>query len=328
MASNRIEPNEVTEKLVIRYLVSSKQWITAWRQVMVRYSSIARVPMPVLLELLAPGTRNFPRPTRIRTKPLSRCQPPYSFRQQAPALLAENKSSIPPDTLVLILHRFPTLSLQELANLPPRVVSYVVRGLLRNGHEASAIRLTANHLKSLPSPLTPMQVEFARDLIHLHLSTGEVKLANYKKRRRLVEALFSLQPSLHPNSQTVFLLMRYVAKSQRCGIEAYLFFKHYCGRWGPIIDSMDNRRRIVQYALKQRKYGIVKEIYRLPPLPMEQPQTTVYRPFRVRSWRSIYPRKGKGKRYWKRVFIRYLGRRRLWRRRIPSIQWPKQLTKV
>lgn len=320
MAANGIEPNEVTEKLVVRYLVSSAQWMTAWRQVMVRYSSVANIPMRVLLELLAPGTRNFRRPKRIHAKPLSHGRPSYSYGDQEPT---DEKPSMPIDTLVLILRRFPTLSLEELAKLPPRVVSYVVRGLLRNGHEESAILLTKNHLMSLPSTLTPMQVEFSRDLIHLHLTTGEVKLANYKKRRRLVEALFALHPSLQPNARTVFLLMRYMARSQRCGIEAYLFFKHYRGRWGPTTDSMDNRRRIIQYALKQRKYGIAKEISQLPHLPMDPPQTKVYKAFRVRPWRYIYPRKGKVKRYWKRVVIRYMGRQNEWKRRISSIRWPK-----
>ncbi|KAF8529446.1 hypothetical protein JB92DRAFT_2553434, partial [Gautieria morchelliformis] len=260
MASNRIEPDKVTEKLVVRYLVSNGQWNTAWQQVMARYSSVANTPLPALLELLAPGTRNFPRLPSTHPNQSSPHRPQHSDGQHADARLLRIK--IPADTLVLILHRFPTLSVDELARLPSRVVSYAVRGLIRNGHDAPAILLTQNHLKTLPFILSPAQAEFSQGLVHLHLTTGAIKLANYKKRRRLVEALLSMHPSLRPNATTVFLLMRYMARSHRCGIEAYLFFKHYRAQWGPTVDSMENRRRIIQYALKQRKLGIVKEIYR------------------------------------------------------------------
>jgi hypothetical protein len=324
MAANHVEPDEVTEKLVVRYLVSNGHWKTAWQQVVRRYSSVDRIPLPVLLELLAPGTRDFPRSSQIREK----SHRPDPCGDQLALASWRSPVKIPIDTLMLILHRFPTLSLDELAKLPPRVVSYVVRGLIRNGHEEPAILITKRHLMSLPSHLRRSQVEFARNLVHLHLTTGEIKLANFKRRRRLAEALLSIHPSLQPNAMTGFLLMRYLGRSQRCGIEAYLFFKDYLGRWGSSVDSMDNRRRIIQYALKQRKLGIAKEIYGLPPLPMEQPQARVYMPYRVRSWRSIYPRRGKGKRYWKRVLYRYLGRRRAWKRKLTSIRVPQQSSKV
>lgn len=315
MAANHVEPDEVTEKLVMRYLVSKGHWKTAWQQVMARYSSVNNIPLPVLLELLAPGTRPSHMRKSIRKSP---------HGHEADSLDWRSTVKIPLDTLVLILQRFPTLSLDELARLPPRVVSYVVRGLIRNGHEESAILITKRHLMSLPSNLSLSQVEFARNLVHLHLTTGAIKLANFKRRRRLVEALFSIHPSLQPNAMTVFLLLRYLGRSQRCGIEAYLFFNDYRKRWGSMVDSLDSRRRIIQYALKQRKLGIAKEIFGLPPLPAEQPPSRAYIPFRMRPWRSIYPRRGRRERYWKRVLYRYLGRRRARKRKLSSIPRGKQ----
>lgn len=325
MAANDVQPDEVTEKLVMRHLVSSGHWKTAWLQVMTRYPSVGRIPLPVVLELLAPGTRPFPRLVRTRTNPSLHYQL-YSYGQQTVEDMPSN-SQVPFDAFLLILQRFPTLALDELAKLSFRVVSYVVRGLIRNGHEGSAVILTKNYLMSLPPDLSPERAGFARDLVHLHLTAGAIKLAVFEKRRRLVEALLSIHPSLRPNAITVFLLMRYLQRSRRCGIEAYLFFRHYREQWGSTIDSVDNRRRIIEYALKQRKHGIAKEIYQLPPLPMDQPEPIAYEPFRIRPWRTIYPRTGKRNWYWRKVFMKYLERKRAWQRNYPSIRWPKHFSK-
>ncbi|KAF8587328.1 hypothetical protein K439DRAFT_840284 [Ramaria rubella] len=331
MAMRQIEPNETTEKLMIRYLVSSGHWERAWQQVMIRHSLIANIPLSVLLELLAPNTRHYSRPKRIpvhrvlhpRIRPPSQ-QPPQ--RSPDPSVNDDrlSKLKLPLDTLLLVLNRFSTLPLHGISRLPPRVISYIVRGLIHTHQQQSALILTANHIKSLPPVLKREQVDFARDLIHLQLTWGGLKLSNYRKRRRLVEDLFNLHPSLHPNAKTVFLLMRYMEKSKRCGIEAYLFFKNYRARWGAIVDDLDVRRRIVQYALKQRKHGITKEISKLPPLeeptPIRPSHGMVNTLLPIRAWRAMYPREGKKKRYWKRVFFRLLGRRRVWyRKKITSI---------
>ena len=337
MALNRMDPNATTEKLIVRHMVTNGHWKQAWQQVMRRYTSMADIPLAVLSELLAPGTRNFPRRRLLPTRRLGNSsvdsRPSFPSRcLDEPLERVEDGTlafKIPLDTLILILHRFPRLSLNEVARLPPRIVSYAVRGLIRNGHQEPALLLTENHLKSLPSNIPSKRIYFARELVHLHLSSGELKLANYKKRRRLVEYLFSLHPSLHPNARTVFLLMRYMKRSKRCGIEAYLFFKDYRARWGPVIDSLEVRRRIVEYAIKQRKFGIAKEISLQRPLddpllshqslgPRAQPLATLD----MRAWRSLYPRKGKGARFWKRVVIRLLGRRRAWKRRLSRLSRP------
>ncbi|KAF8527877.1 hypothetical protein BU17DRAFT_38909, partial [Hysterangium stoloniferum] len=313
MAAMRIAPNVETEQLVVRYTVSSGFWKQAWQQVMRRYGSVQAIPMPVLLELLAPSPRDHLRP-RLLSRAHRIYVRPSSRPVEKPPVNDQNPSNGPLDPMLLIMQRFPRLALSDLAQLPTRVVSYMVRGLIRSGHEDEALVITKKHIMTLPRHPTSKQIDFARRLINLHLSTGQIKLVNYKKKRKLVEGLFALHPALGPNAQTTSLLMRFMARSMRCGTLAYFFYKIYRSRWGDATDSLSVRRRVIQYALKQNKLDIAHEIAtmeppKVPDPPIEPPDSRNLL-LDVHTWRARYPRHGRERRYWRRVIYRLLQRRR------------------
>lgn len=325
MIRHNLYPNEETEKLIVRYNVSAGFWINVWRQVLERYSQPAFIPIPILLELLASNIREYALPRKSTpNKRFRRLQRRGLKLSPELHLVRPPRRLVPLEPLRLLLLRFPDLTVDQLVKISPLLVSYVVRGLLRFNLEDSAVLLTKKHLEGQPPTLTPKRIRFLQDLINLHLSVGEVKLANHKRRRRLVEGLFLMHPQVKPNAKTACLLMRYMARSRRGGIEAYLFYKNFKARWGPTVDSLDVRGRIIKYALKQRKLGIANEIAKLPPIT-ETPEDDVRAENRhgklipLRSFRSIYPGEGRSRQKWFRNLVALLiqrrKRRRLWNRK-------------
>lgn len=300
LSMNHIEPNEETEKLVVRYLTSRGFWDKAWQQVINRYSTIQAIPTPIILELLAP---NFPNLPRLRPSPAEKFE-----KHNAPYPVCH----IPQKFSKLILHRFVNLPPDALGQISLRVLNYVVRSLLKEGHGLAAIHLTESYIKTLPKRISTKRIERVQALVNTHLSTGEIKLSTFKRRKRLIEKLYGMHPQLAPNSKTLFLLMRYMAHSKRCGITAYLLYKSYLQKWGQTMDTLEVRGRIIKYAIKQRKLGIAREMSSLfdtstpqsSPSPSED--SIVTKSSKLPSWRTIYPKKGQKYNDFKRMFYKRL----------------------
>ncbi|KIJ45521.1 hypothetical protein M422DRAFT_29655 [Sphaerobolus stellatus SS14] len=314
MGSRCILPDAETERMVIRYLVSGGFWRDAWNQVMKRYSTVANIPTNLLLELLGSSIREYALPKQNRLK-----RPPRSLGRKL-IMRRPPRRLVPTDALRPIFDRFATLPMNEVVKLPLRVVTYVVRDLIRTSREETALILTQNTIKGQAEELSPTRVRFLQDLINTHLSDGEINVATFEKKKKLARELFALHYQLRPNARTGFLISRYLAKSKNRGMLSYIFYKQYVAQWGPMVDSMDIRRRIVKYAVLQRKHGIAQEISELPPigelgLPHGRSSEDL---IPLRPWRSMYPQKGRKTRYWRRLFYRMLARRRhsYWRRGI------------
>lgn len=286
LSMSHIEPNETTEKLIIRLLISRGFWDRAWQQALDRYSKIQAIPLSIFVELLVPDSHYARRAFLAGV-------------QKSEAGLGHNApypiNHIPRDVYKLVLCRFADFSSDILSKVSPRVVYYVVRSFLRTGQDSAAIRLTEEYIKTLPKKISTIRIQQIQALVNLHLSTGEIKYATFERRRRLVESLYSLHPQLYPNSDTLFLLMRYLARSKRCGVASYLLYKTYLEKWGPIMDDLQVRGRIIKYAMKQRKLGIAREMSSVPASPSMLPSPLVDTTDSVewQSWRTLYPRKGR-----------------------------------
>ncbi|GJJ13201.1 hypothetical protein Clacol_007452 [Clathrus columnatus] len=294
----QIEPNEDTEKLVIRLLVSRGLWIKAWEQVIQRYSTVQAIPMPIFLELLAPGSR-------IHQKPSPHDRVDEHENNLSPSV----RSPVTQEAYKLILHRFKEFPPDSLDKVSLRVLSYVIRSFLKSGHELEAIALTENYIKILPKTISPKKVAHLQALINTHLSTGEIKLTTFKKRRRLVERLFSLHSQLSPNSDTLFLLMRYMVRSKQCGTTAYMLYKAYLGKWGSNMDTLEVRGRIIKYAIKEGKHAIARKMSLVSNTLLSKPKekdSIATESLELRPWRTAYPKDGRSRSDFKAVVYKRL----------------------
>lgn len=321
LSMNHIEPNEATEKLIIRLLVSRGLWDRAWQQALHRYSTIQAIPLSIFLELLVPDSRH----TR-HTSPKGVERSEAGQEHNAPYPM----NHIPRDIHKLVLYRFADFSPDVLSKVSLRVLYYIVRSFLRAGQDSAATRLTEGYIRTLPNKISTRRVQQVQALINMHLSTGEVKYAIFKRRKRLVESLYDLHPQLYPNSNTLFLLMRYLARSKRCGVASYLLYKSYLEKWGPDMDDLQVRGRIIKYAIKQRKLGIAREMSSPPATSLSTSlsvDSTDTDSMELPSWRTVYPGRGRKRSEFMTIVLRRLreSRRAQWQlKRIKESRRRKQ----
>ena len=329
MQEKGLQPDADTERYVARYVVTKGGWRLAWRGAIRRYSSLSNIPLSLLIEILGFRLRLYALPQAFkeplesaRTPDLHPLWPVDTKRRYARVLRGMKARYNPPIAPFQVFEHLARLHPYQTEQLPLRVVYHTVKCLLRAEppRENLAKRLTRKYIRQQNPELAPARVEALQGLVNLHLTVGEIRLSVFKRRRKLVHKFFKLHPQLRPNSKTAWLLLRFMARSRICGSEAYRFYQKYTRTWGPSVDSMDLRRKVIKFAIKQDRHDIAKTMSELPPLVHSRRWAKWTTPKRtdglvpIFPWRLIYPQKGKIAKRSKSTFYKMLMRRRRWYR--------------
>ncbi|EMD41972.1 hypothetical protein CERSUDRAFT_90567 [Gelatoporia subvermispora B] len=162
------------------------------------------------------------------------------------------------NTLLRRLHLLsqhpPAVTPEQYQKMPPYVILYVVRALIRARARSAAVSLTKHSLRDLPPKLDDKQKKLYLDLIHLHLAPGWVRgLEEYYRLKKLVFDLLKLHRDLRPTSTTLFSLLRPLQKKRRCNELAESLVSTFVSQWGPNVVDDRVRRRLLAFALKHDK---------------------------------------------------------------------------
>ena len=248
-----------TWKLKVRLMVRCGRWDEAWRTVLADVKntewmrdmglSHAGIPLVIWIEFFM--TKKY-----------------GSIRQWArKGLVKETLGRRETDETCVDTHRLgvlmmhsPTLTRDQYAAIPPRAAYFIVWAMLRMGHLDDARNMTRSYLTGLPAKLDDKQVRAALDTIHLHIVFGIKErdaLAAHRSARQWVEEFLSMHGDLHPNARTLFLLLRPLKRSPYAGTHARRAVNAFCRQWGDELESVNVRRRIVEFAIKQDNARLV-----------------------------------------------------------------------
>ncbi|ESK98004.1 hypothetical protein Moror_942 [Moniliophthora roreri MCA 2997] len=279
----QIPHNVATQKLVVRWLVSTGFWDRAWRLVseakaLDQRSEVARILWMEFFNGLARGVgfrRLVDREDRTTTE------------SRHPLMVYGRR-------FVLLVEEQPVLSCEDSRQ---RVLHHVIHALLQLRQPEHASSLTKEYLNTLSRPSSP----FPMKLVHLHVAFGSLRrgLPRFHEARKILMSFLFTYPFLRPTPSTLFLLLGKLRTVQRCGTLAWDTYIYFRRRWGEEVDDQRVRRRVVSLAVKEGRFDIVERI--LKRYPVEKALVP-----RVES-DSADTRKGKGMQ--KQKWIRLLSRR-------------------
>ncbi|KAI0931850.1 hypothetical protein AcW2_000636 [Taiwanofungus camphoratus] len=257
MRAEGIGGDPETRKLRVRYSIRVGKWEECWKE-QTAQAQEEGLAMPLVIWLQFFGTAK--RGAFRRRFPSGRDLPPHRKDLEAVS---------PFDPLVLarrygmLMQNLPSVTEREWVRIPPRVIHQVVSLLIRIKQRQVAIDTTAFYLKHLPQKLNAAWAKLCLDIIHLHMAPGWKRgLKEHYLVKRTLFAFLRLHPSLQPTPTTLFLLLRTVRKTTKCGDLAWSVVQNFVTRWGPEIVDDKVRRRLASIALKQGKMRLVNTIVR------------------------------------------------------------------
>ena len=324
MVRDRLPGDMDTRVLRIRAMVRSGHWSVAWREETVRLSADGSgsgsglgMPLPVWLEFFGSVKRGaiLRRASRDdrRTK-----EARAEFLQKPDPTVAAARFH------ALMQHR-PLVSPDEWQLVPPRVVHVLVRALLAQGQRTAAMEMTQAYFHSLPRELDDGLRHACLAIIHLHMGVGHARnLTAHFSALQTLFAFLDMHHGFRPTSSTLFLLLRTLKTTRRCGERADKLVYSFQRRWGANILDDRVRRRWASLWLKQGKPHRAERIVTLQcALEMQRVEWRAERAVtgaqpsdkareRRLRWLDLPtgPRKGKERWHW-----RWL-RRRIWRAQV------------
>ena len=271
MRSQGVRGDLETWKLKIRWLIRVGRWTDAWEEVM---RSIGRgrihsraprfgdrndgMPLPIWMEFFGTMKRGA-----IRRR--SREEQDQKFvREPTFEVVQETEDRIGTDTSRFrsLMQHSPCLTPSERTKTPPGAVYLAVEMMIRMGQRKAAMIFTEAYLRSLPSEIDSRWSRLCLRIIHLHITSGSKQgLSAHHADRKTVDSLLAIHPQLRPNSTTLFLLLRQLKRTKRCGTVAQGFVRNFESKWGSRTVDQRVRRRVVSLALKEGRLDIVEAMF-------------------------------------------------------------------
>ncbi|KAH9846841.1 hypothetical protein C2E23DRAFT_872166 [Lenzites betulinus] len=300
-----------TRSLRVRSMVRAGFWDHAWREETERARADGlEMPLPVWLEFFG----------SVKRGAIAR-GPPQSSRTEA---LQQPHSSVTAGRLAALLEHPPLVTPKDAETVPPRAVHALVRGFLAQGQRSTAVFITTQYFKSLPTEIDADWQRACLSIIHLHLRPGPTctLTAHYAFRETLCDFLH-MHRSFRPTARTLFFLLRSLRQTVRCGRRAEELVQLFASRWG--MDVVDDavRRRLASFWLKegnpQRAAAVVDAQAKLDEQRVAwraekeavEGDTTKGHVRRLR-WLDLHRAPSKGKEGWRWRLLR----RRLWRAQV------------
>ncbi|RPD64831.1 hypothetical protein L227DRAFT_571293 [Lentinus tigrinus ALCF2SS1-6] len=245
MVRDRLPGNTYTRVLRVRAMVRSGHWSTAWMEETARLRANGPgMPLPVWLEFFGSVKRGAILQRVSRNDGRTKEDRAEFLQKPDPTVAAARMHA-------LLQHR-PVVSADEWQAVPPRVIHALVRALLVQGQRAAAIEMTRLYFESLPRELDEGLRQACLAIIHLHMDSGRAR--NLSAHFSALETLFAFLDMHHcfePTPTTVFLLLRTLKSTRRCGERADKLVYSFERRWGPNILDDRVRRRWASLWVKQ-----------------------------------------------------------------------------
>ncbi|KAK0506346.1 hypothetical protein EDD18DRAFT_1122994 [Armillaria luteobubalina] len=228
MSDEGIDHNHITHKLLLRWLLYTNRRAEAWRLLEELTAPSASAPLPVAywLEFFHSSRRT----------PLS-------------------------NTEFLHLMKISPVRLSESTS--PRVMSVVIRAILRLGRPLYALQLVTTYLTGMPRKVNAVLVRQNMKLVNLVVCYGSTEkgIKRFFASRQTLQALLALHPTLRPTPATLLILLSQLWGCKRAGRIASQLVEEFKDRWGCEVENAEVRQRVASLALKDvRLRGISPKI--------------------------------------------------------------------
>ncbi|KAK7059037.1 hypothetical protein VNI00_001661 [Paramarasmius palmivorus] len=231
MDAAHIPHNILTQKMTVRWLVSTGYWDRAWKLVTTAKSSDSQSQAAAILWMeffngLARG---------VEFKQLMDREDTQWQRGYAPAFGPS-------------LHHGHRL----------QVLHFVVHALLQLKQPKDASSLTKRYLNTVSGKPGP----FPMKLVHLFVAFGSYErgLLKFHESRKALMSFLLAYSFLRPTPTTLFLLLGNLRTAKRCGTVAWDTYNYFKGRWGRRVDDQRVRRRVASLAVKEGRLDIVERL--------------------------------------------------------------------
>jgi hypothetical protein len=269
MRSQNIPANLETWKLSIRSLIRCSRWGDAWQEVMRvigkdsrtgrhhdEFSLVSRgsggMPLAIWMEFFGTAKRGLNPHRGSDRNEATRRRGGFDVTQEAGDQLATDI-----ERFKLLMNNPPNLTANQLRKIPARTVYLAVQMMLRIDQRDPAWKLTKSYLDGLPAEINDKWAHACLNIIHLYIIFEKKRgLSGYSSARKTTDSLLSMSRCLRPNSTTLFLLLRSLRRTKRCGTIAYDILKKYKRRWGMWVEDDRVRRRVAGLALKEGRIDI------------------------------------------------------------------------
>lgn len=228
MSVEGIDHNHITKKLFLRWLIHTGRRSEAWQLLEETTTSPGSAPLPVdyWLEFFHSS----------RGTPLS-------------------------NTEFLRLMEISPVKFTETTT--PRVMSVVIRAILRLGRPSYALQLVTTYLNAMPRKVDPVLARQNLKLVHLVVCYGSTEkgITRFFQSRQTLQSLLALHPTLRPTSATLLILLSQLSRCKRAGSIASRLVEEFKDRWGCEVENAEVRQKVASLALKDvRLRGISPKI--------------------------------------------------------------------
>ncbi|KAK0208090.1 hypothetical protein DFS33DRAFT_1379656 [Desarmillaria ectypa] len=228
MSTENIDHNHITTKLLLRWLIHTDRRSEAWRLLEETTASSGSAPLPVDY-----WVEFFHSSRRI---PLSNTE---------------------------FLHLMKISSVKFTETTTPRVLSVVIRAILRLGKPSYALQLVTTYLSAMPRKVDAVLMRQNLKLVHLVVCYGSTEkgISRFFQSRQTLQSLLALHPALRPTPATLLILLSQLSRCKRAGSIASQMVEEFKDRWGCEVENAEVRQRVANLALKDvRLRGISPKI--------------------------------------------------------------------
>ncbi|PBL01262.1 hypothetical protein ARMGADRAFT_1160484 [Armillaria gallica] len=228
MSVEGIDHNHITKKLLLRWLIHTDRRSEAWQLLEETTTSPGSAPLPVDYWL------EFFHSSRLT--PLSNTE---------------------------FLHLMEISPVKFTETTTPRVMSVVIRAILRLGRPSYALQLVTTYLSSMPRKVDAVLARQNLKLVHLVVCYGSTEkgITRFFQSRQTLQSLLALHPTLRPTSATLLILLSQLLRCKRAGSIASRLVEEFKDRWGCEVENTEVRQKVASLALKDvRLRGISPKI--------------------------------------------------------------------
>ncbi|KAK0198196.1 hypothetical protein F5146DRAFT_76484 [Armillaria mellea] len=228
MSAEGIDHNHITKKLLLRWLIYTDRRAEAWRllEEITASSGSAPVPVDYWLEFFHSS----------RHTPLSNTE---------------------------FLHLMKISPVKFTETTTPRVMSVVIRAILRLGRPSYALKLVTTYLSAMPRKVNAVLARQNLKLVNLVVCYGLTGkgITRFFQSRQTLQSLLALHPTLRPTPATLLILLSQLSRCKRAGSMASRLVEEFKDRWGCEIENAEVRQKVASLALKDvRLRGISPKI--------------------------------------------------------------------
>ncbi|KAJ3548646.1 hypothetical protein NM688_g5268 [Phlebia brevispora] len=279
--------NMETRKLRTRLMIRSGQWMDAW---MSETSHGARpLPFPIWTEFMQ----------GVKEPVIKRA---YWYRKLIRRGLRPVFQTPDPRRVHLLMRNFPLLLPGQLAEMPPRAIFDITRWMLHLGQYEQALQISMGFFRALPPRINSRLQRICMNIIHLHLLPRRVSdTSEHAVASKTLGRLLSTHQAFRPNATTLYYLLRTLRRAQRRTVRAMRLIQSFRKRWGPCVVDDRVLRRLMSFALSEKKLGLCNAIWRYREMtkPFKEREEAQWQDVRHR-WTTI--RKSHGRYPHRRLF--------------------------